>query len=45
VTLYAQQVLTSEDVDRLRDQLSEAIGRPARLRLVTIPVTEIEAAP
>ena len=45
VTLYAQHPLAPEDVERLRDQLSEAIGRPARLRLVTILVTETEAGP
>jgi hypothetical protein len=45
VTLYTEDALAEEDAQRLREQLSEAIGRPARLRLVTIPVTEFEAAP
>jgi len=44
-TLYAQQPFTPADAERLSDELSQAIGKPARLRLVTIPIMEIEALP
>jgi uncharacterized hydrophobic protein (TIGR00271 family) len=45
VTLYAEDAPALEDVERLRSLLSEAVGRQAHLRVVTIPVTEVEAVP
>ena len=44
-TLYAKRPFTAADAERLSDELSQAIGKPARLRLVTIPIMEIEALP
>lgn len=44
-TLYAKRPFTAADAERLSDELSQAIGKPARLRLVTIPIVEIEALP
>ncbi|MFQ6015684.1 MAG: amino acid permease [Anaerolineae bacterium] len=44
-TVYAQQPITEATARQLSDQLSRAIARPVRLRLATIPLTEIEPPP
>jgi uncharacterized hydrophobic protein (TIGR00271 family) len=45
VTLYAARSLTRAEGEQLSAELSKALGKPARLHLVTVPVMEIDVAP
>ena len=45
VTLYAARSLTRAEGEQLSAELSTTLGKPARLRLVTLPVTEIDVVP
>jgi hypothetical protein len=36
-SVYAPRTLPVADVTQLRDELTQAVGRPLRLRLATIP--------
>ncbi|RME44171.1 MAG: DUF389 domain-containing protein [Chloroflexi bacterium] len=42
VTFHAREPVSQAIAKHLDDELSDAIGRPVRLRVVVIPVTEIE---
>ncbi len=44
-TLYRQRPITAAEAEWLSDELSRDIGRPTRVRLMTIPITEVEAPP
>jgi uncharacterized hydrophobic protein (TIGR00271 family) len=45
VTVYARGRITPAVAQQLSDRLSEAISRPVQLRVVAIPITEVEVAP
>ncbi|MFQ5593555.1 MAG: DUF389 domain-containing protein [Anaerolineae bacterium] len=45
VTVYSRATITPALAQQLSDRLSEDIRRPVQLRVVAIPITEIEATP
>jgi len=45
VTVYARETITPALARQLSDRLSEDIRRPVQLRVLTIPITEVEASP
>jgi hypothetical protein len=44
VAVHAPTMLTEADANRLREALENASGKPTRLRLLSLPVTEIEVS-
>jgi hypothetical protein len=44
-TLHATRELTGAEAKLIGEALGQALGGPAHLRLVTIPVTEVEVPP
>lgn len=45
VTVYARRSVATDVAERLQGQLRQSIGKPVRLRFVTIPITEINVPP
>jgi len=45
VTVYARETITPALARQLSDRLSEDIRRPVQLRVLAIPITEVEASP
>ncbi len=42
-TVYTQQTVTEEMVDRLREEVARGVGKPVHLRLLAIPVAEVDS--